>query len=327
LDNKDQVNINEECAHKNTKSEGDYLVCQDCGLILSEDLQFDRYKEDKYLISQQDYEKHMRVKDSKARQDPAINEKYRRLKILERWYRDYESSFTEQKRTIDLLKSYGIGLNIDQIKFQQIKQRYLKYNKNHRKTYQNMVIIFLAIIWLEIKDTTNVRIEKFIEVCNELGHKINKKMLNNAMQKVKKTEKTEEAMIKFKNEFEIEYEIKNRIKILFQKDLNNIPYGKLKGNFVDKSDYEKLKVEMQLLADKYINNISYQYLKNMNYKAFTAGLIYYIGQTFDKSRKKIFTQSLIEETTKFSSTTIRKKYHFLKGILGNPKKQSNLLKN
>jgi len=326
LNNKDQdqVNIKEECTHKNTKSEGGYLVCQDCGLILNEDLQFDRYKEDKYFISQQDYEKHMRVKDSKARQDPAINEKYRRLKILERWYRDYELSFAEQKRTIDLLKSYGIGLNVDQIKFQQIKQRYLKYNKNHRKTYQNMVIIFLAIIWMEIKDTTNIRIEKFIEVCNELGHKINKKMLNNAMQKIKKTE---EAWIKFKNESEIENEIKNRIKILFQKDLNNIPYEKLKEHFLDKSDYEKLKVEMQILADKYINNISYEYLKNLNYKAFTAGLIYYIGQTFDKSRKKIFTQSLIEETTKFSSTTIRKKYHILKDILGHPKKQSNLLIN
>ncbi len=73
------------------------------------------------------------------------------------------------------------------------------------------------------------------------------------------------------------------------------------------------------MADEYLINISYDHLKNLNYKAFTAGLIYYIGQTLDKERK-IFTQSLIEETTKFSSTTIRKKYHFLEDILGDPRK-------
>ena len=79
---------------------------------------------------------------------------------------------------------------------------------------------------------------------------------------------------------------------------------------------------MQLLADKFLNEISYDYLKNLNYKAFAAGLIYYIGQSLDREKRKIFTQSLIEETTSFSSTTIRNKYNLLKKILGTPHEQA-----
>jgi hypothetical protein len=82
---------------------------------------------------------------------------------------------------------------------------------------------------------------------------------------------------------------------------------------------------MLLIADKLLMQIPYDKLKNLNYKAFTAGLIYYIGQSLEgKENRKIFTQSLIEETTKFSSTTIRKKFHILKDILGEPIEQKNI---
>jgi len=294
-------------------------VCQDCGIVLDESIDFvdtipidDQYKE-----SQLDYERNIRIRDSKAKQDPLIKQQYEKIALLERWYRDYQTSFSEQRKTIELLKSYGI--NIDKIKYETIKKSYLKYNRNHRKSYQNMVIIFLAIIWMEIKDTTNIRIERYIEISNELGHKINKKMLNNAMLKIKKSEKLWK---KFKSTDDIEKEIKNRIKILFGKDLHNIPYEKVADHIPSKSEYNKLQVEMQLIADRLLNEISYNHLKNLNYKAFTAGLIYYIGKCLEN--RKIFTQSLIEEATKFSSTTIRKKFHTLKDILGPPKQQSKM---
>ncbi len=308
-----------ECEHKNVKRDSGFLVCQDCGIVLDDNIDFvdtipidDHYKE-----SQLDYERNIRVRNSKAKQDPFIKQQYDRIQTLEKWYRDYQTSFLEQRKTIEFLKSYGI--NIDHVKYEAIKKRYLRYNRNHRKTYQNMVIIFLAIVWMEIKDTTNIRIERFIEISNELGHKINKKMLNNAMLKVKKTEKLWK---KFKTIDEIEKEIKNRIKILFGKDLNNIPYEKLKDHIPSKSEYNRIKVEMQLITDKLLNEISYNDLKNLNYKAFTAGLIYYIGQCLEN--RKIFTQSLIEVATKFSSTTIRKKFHILKDILGPPNQQKKM---
>ncbi|MEJ2248705.1 MAG: hypothetical protein P8Y97_03485 [Candidatus Lokiarchaeota archaeon] len=202
------------------------------------------------------------------------------------------------------------------MKYSEIKDRYLKYNRIHRKTYQNMVIIFLAIVWMEIKDTTNVRIEEFIDAANQLGHKINKKMLNNAMLKILKTEKKWKEKSVSKNE--IEKEIKEKIKILFQKNLNDIPFEEVKEYFNNKSEFNKIKIEMQLLADKLLDKIDYKYLQNLNYKAFTAGLIYYIGQTLNEKTDKIFIQSRIEDITKFSSTTIRKKYHMLIEILGDP---------
>ena len=305
-----------KCQHKNVKREGGDIICQDCGLILEEKLA----SEDKqtygeyYSESQRDYERRIRVNDSKALQDPIIREKYERIKTLEKWFRDYESDFTEQKKTIELLKSHGIGLNIDNVKYREIKDRYLRYNKYHRHNYQNMVIIFLAIIWLEIKDTTNIRIEEFIGVTKELGHKVNKKMLSNAMLKAKRTEK----MLKEqkKDASSLEKEIKNKIKIVFQKDLNSIPYEKVLEFFSNKSQFEKTKINMQLLVDKILNLIPYKQIQNLNYKAFTAGLIYYIGQTLEN--RKIFTQSVIERYSKFSSTTIRNKYHLLKEILGDP---------
>ena len=305
------------CQHKNIKKDAGFYVCQDCGLILDENVVFEGNLYVSDSDSQRDYERRIRISDSKALQDPIIKEKYERIKTLEKWFRDYESDFTEQKKTIELLKSYGIGLNIDSIKYQTVKDRYLKYNKYHRQTYQNMVIIFLAIVWMEIKDTTNIRIEEYIKASRELGHKVNKKMLNNAMLKVKRTEKMLNK--KYKNVSDIEKDIKNKIKIVFQKGLNRIAFEKVSDQFKTEEQFNKLKLDMMLMADEYLINISYDHLKNLNYKAFTAGLIYYTGQTLDKERK-IFTQSLIEEITKFSSTTIRKKYHLLVDILGDPRK-------
>jgi len=302
-----------DCAHKNVKQDSGFIVCQDCGLIMEDKLAFeDTISTSEFFTeSQRDYERRIRVSDSKALQDPVIKEKYDRIKTLEKWFRDYESDFTEQKKTIELLKSHGIGLSIDNVKYQEIKDLYLRYNKYHRHNYQNMVIIFLAIVWMEIKDTTNIRIEEFIKCSRELGHKINKKMLNNAMLKVKRTEKM---LTEKKTTEDIEKEIKNRIKIVFQKDLNGISYEEVQEFFTSRSEFEKIKINMQLLADKILNDVTYEHIQNLNYKAFVAGLIYYIGQTLEN--RKIFTQSLIEKYSKFSSTTIRKKYHLLRDLLG-----------
>ncbi|MBN1800532.1 MAG: hypothetical protein JW891_03450 [Candidatus Lokiarchaeota archaeon] len=304
-----------ECTHENTRLDGGYLVCQDCGIVLDENLAFEKYNPvSEFSDSQRDYEISIRRRDSRATQDPKIKEQYNKILTLEKWFKDSKSTFSEQKRLIELLKGYKIGLNIDNVKYQEIKDRYLKYNKNHKKPYQNMVIIFLAIIWMEVKDTTNIRIERFIDACNELGHKVNKKMLNNAMLKIKNIE-IKKKKKKFKNMSDIEAEIKDKIKILLQKNLNDISFDKIAEFFKNKDQYEKFKIKMLLLADQILQDISYEDIKNMNYKAFTAGLLYYIGRAIDQ--RKIFTQSLIEETTKFSSTTIRKKYKMLKEILGN----------
>jgi len=317
--------------HHNFKKEGKRFICQICKKEISlreyyrirdkkeKDLEKDLSFEETvplsgiYSNSQRDYERHIKLSDLKALQDPTIKGKYERIKTLNKWFRDYESDFTEQKKTIELLKSHGIGLNIDSVKYKEIKDIYMKYNKRHRYNYENMVIIFLSIVWMKIKDTTNIRIEEFIKISQELGHKINKKMLNNAMLKIKRTEK----MLK-KSPANLEQEIKDRIKIVFQKDVNNISYEKIQEHFTDKFQFEKLRIDMLLLADKILSIIPYEKIKSLNYKAFTAGLIYYIGQTIEN--KKIFTQSLVESATKFSSTTIRKKFHVLKGILGDPHK-------
>jgi len=308
-----------ECPHNRVSQDGGDLVCQDCGLILEERLVSKESKSfgEFYTDSQRDYERKIRVSNSKALQDPIVKEKYERIKTLEKWFRDYKSDFSAQKKTIDLLKSHGIGLNIDSVKYQEIRDRYLKYNKYHRRSYQNMVIIFLAIIWLEIKDTTNVRIEQFIKVSQDLGHKINKKMLGSAMEKVIRTEKIYIPKRKLIN---LEKEIKDKIKIVFRKDLNSIPYEVVKEFLSDNSEFEKMKIEMQLLANGILKQIPYEYIQNVNYKAFTAGLIYFVGQTLRD--RKIFTQSIIETYSKFSSTTIRKKYNKLKGILGKPQEFS-----
>jgi len=269
-----------------------------------------------YSESQRDYERQIKKLDIKAKQDPSIARKYNKIKTLEKWYRDSETNFGQQKKTIDLLKSNQIGLNIDHTKFIEIKRRYLAYNKKHRKSYQNMVIIFLAIVWMEIKDTTNIRIEHFIEICKEIGHKINKKMINNATEKLLDTEKKWK---KLKSTSEIEKKIKEKIKIVFQKNLNNIPFEQVQDHFKSIDHYNNNKLEMQLLVDDLLNQIDYEDLRNHNYKAFTAGLIYYIAQSLQKEKRKAYTQRIIEEATKFSTTTIRKKYNILKELLGEAK--------
>ncbi len=303
-----------DCEHKNIKLEGGYFVCQDCGLIDKDKIAFAKTpSSDFYSETQIDYERKIRIGDSRAIQDPKTKARFEQIKTLNTWFKDSQSSFTEQKKTISMLKSYGIGLNIDKTKYKEIKDKYIRYNKYHRQTYENMVIIFLAIIWMEIKETTNVRIEIFIKASKELGHKINKKMLTNAMLKVKRTDKRLKG---YKNAENLEEDIKNKIKILFQKDLNNISFERVKQHFSSELDYTKLKLAMQISAAKILQKTTYEQIQNLNYKAFTAGLIYYIGQTLDN--RKIFTQSIVEQTSRFSSTTIRKKFHILMDILGDP---------
>ncbi len=302
------------CSHKNVKQERGYFVCQDCGIILEDYVAFETSTPSNYFSdSRLEYERKIRTSSSKAIQDPKTKKRYDQINTLNIWFRDYQSSFSEQKKTIDLLKGYGIGLSIDPVKYQEIKAKYLQYNKHHRQTYENMVIIFLAIVWMEIKETTNVRIEEFIKRTRELGHKINKKMLNNAMIKVKRTERRLKIDESASN---LEEQIKNKIKILFQKDLNNILFRDVKQHLSNKTEYNKLKLDMQLVANKILNKITYEQIQNSNHKAFTAGLIYYIGQSLEN--RKIFTQSIVERTSRFSSTTIRKRYNVLKDILGDP---------
>jgi transcription initiation factor TFIIIB Brf1 subunit/transcription initiation factor TFIIB len=302
------------CTHKNVKQERGYFVCQDCGIILEDYVAFESSSRSDYFSdSRLEYERKIRTSNSKAIQDPKTKKRYDQINTLNKWFRDYQSNFSEQKKTIDLLKGYGIGLNIDSVKFQEIKAKYLQYNKHHRQTYENMVIIFLAIIWMEIKETTNVRIEEFIKKTRELGHKINKKMLSNAMEKVKRTERRLKIAESASN---LEEQIKSKIKILFQKDLNNILFKDVKQHLSNKIEYNKLKLYMQLKANKILNNITYEQIQSSNHKAFTAGLIYYIGQSLEN--RKIFTQSIVERTSRFSSTTIRKKFNALKKILGDP---------
>ena len=302
------------CSHKNVKQERGYFVCQDCGIILEDYVAFETSTPSNYFSdSRLEYERKIRTSSSKAIQDPKTKKRYDQINTLNIWFRDYQSNFSEQKKTIDLLKGYGIGLSIDSVKYQEIKAKYLQYNKHHRQTYENMVIIFLAIVWMEIKETTNVRIEEFIKRTRELGHKINKKMLNNAMVKVKRTERRLKIDESASN---LEEQIKNKIKILFQKDLNNILFRDVKQHLSNKTEYNKLKLDMQLVANKILNKITYEQIQNSNHKAFTAGLIYYIGQSLEN--RKIFTQSIVERTSRFSSTTIRKRYNVLKDILGDP---------
>ncbi len=302
------------CVHKNVKQERGYFVCQDCGIILEDYVAFESSSRSDYFSdSRLEYERKIRTSNSKAIQDPKTKKRYDQINTLNKWFRDYQSNFSEQKKTIDLLKGYGIGLNIDSVKYREIKAKYLQYNKHHRQTYENMVIIFLAIIWMEIKETTNVRIEEFIKRTRELGHKINKKMLSNAMEKVKRTERRLKIAESASN---LEEQIKNKIKILFQKDLNNILFKDVKQHLSNKVEYNKLKLDMLLKANKILNKIKYEQIQSSNHKAFTAGLIYYIGQSLEN--RKIFTQSIVERTSRFSSTTIRKKYNVLKEILGDP---------
>jgi len=107
-------NSDNECTHKNINKESGFLVCQDCGLILDENIAFEtpiNGKYDKYVGSQQEYERNIRIRDSKALQHPTVKKQYERISTLKKWYRDYETSFTEQRKTIVLLKNYGFNIN------------------------------------------------------------------------------------------------------------------------------------------------------------------------------------------------------------------------
>jgi hypothetical protein len=319
------------CKHDNIKRESGFYVCQDCGLTLGDDittltdnLPFSGAVD----IKQKDYEYRIKKFDKSALQDPVIKEKYKKIKKLGKWYKDSKTNFARQKRDIDLLKSYGI--NITPVQFESIKKRYLSYMKNFKQPFQNMILIFLAIIWDEIGDTTNIRIEMYIEICNEIGHKVNKKMLNNALNKIetiqvkkKKPDKDEEyKRIKKEKQLlkqKLEKKLREQIKFLFERGLNKIPYETV-SNFVrDEEDFENVKIQMQLLAHKVLKLIPYRMINSVNIKAFVSGFIYYIAQLGPK-KKSLFTQRLISDNkvSGFSATTIRKQYNYIRSFLGDP---------
>ncbi|TFF86308.1 MAG: TFIIB-type zinc ribbon-containing protein [Promethearchaeota archaeon] len=103
-------NGDSECKHENVREEGGDLICQDCGLILDDKRPYKESSDSHYFYdSQYDYERRIRKSDSRAMRDPKVKQKYDKIKTLNKWFRDYQSSFAEQKKTIELLKSYGIG--------------------------------------------------------------------------------------------------------------------------------------------------------------------------------------------------------------------------
>ena len=317
------------CPHKNLLRDKGHIVCKDCGLVLGEDITIlkDNIQYSNELENQQRvYEYRIKKLDKAALQDPIIKQKYDRIKKLGKWYKDSKTSFARQKSEIDLLRGYNI--QIDSVQFESIKRKYLSYLKNFRKPFQNMILIFLAIIWAEIKNSTNIRIERYIEICNELGHKINKKMLNNALIKVStikvKKKKDKDEVLKFiKKEkkqlkLELEKKLKEQIKFLFNREINKIPYN-LVSYYIDSEEkFENMKIQMQLLAYKVLKLIPYRKINSVNIKAFVSGFIYYIAQI--SPFKKIFTQKVIadEEVSDFSATTIRKQFNYIKQFLGEP---------
>lgn len=192
-----------------------------------------------------------------------------------------------------------------------------------------MILIFLAIIWMEVKDITTIRIEKYIKFCNEIGHKINKKMLNNALLKVEnlpaikirdkdselKKIKTEKSIIKK----ELEKKLKEQIKFLLDRALNRIKYEEVKIYVEGEEQFENLKIQMQLIAFKLLKLIPYRMINSVNVKAFVSGFIYYTAQ-LGAHKRKVFTQKIIanENVSGFSATTIRKQYNYIKSFLGEP---------
>ncbi len=317
------------CSHKNLLRDRGHIVCKDCGLILSEDITIlkDNFPYSSELENQQRiYEYRIKKLDKAALQDPIIKLKYDKIKKLGKWYKDSKTNFTRQKSEIDLLKNHNI--QIDSVQFESIKKKYLTYLKNFKKPFQNMILIFFAIIWDEIKDSTNIRIERYLEICNEIGHKINKKMLNNAVIKVStikvKKKKDKDYVLTFiKKEkkqlkLELEKKLKEQIKFLFNREINRISYHLVSNYIENEEKFENMKIQMQLLAYKVLKLIPYKFINSVNLKAFTAGFFYYISQI--SPFKKIFTQKIIadEEVSDFSATTIRKQFNYIKQFLGEP---------
>jgi len=317
------------CSHKNLMRNRGYIVCKDCGLTLGEDISI--LKDNlPYSIElenrQRIYEGRIQKLDKAALQNPIVKQKYAKIKKLGKWYKDSKTSFARQKNEIDLIKGYNI--RIDSHQFESIKRKYLSYLKNFKQPFQNMVLIFLAIIWDEIKDTTNIRIDRYIEICIELGHKINKKMLNNALIKVgtiklKKKKEKDEVLKSIKIEKkklkqELEQKLKEQIKFLFNREINKLQYEQVSKYVESKEGFENIKIQMQLLAYKVLKLIPYKMINSVNIKAFVSGFIYYIAQI--SPFKNIFTQKIIadEGVSDFSATTIRKQFNYIKGFLGEP---------
>ena len=64
-----------ECSHDNVQEDGGYLVCQECGMVIEDKMAFERpITSNDYSESQRDYERKIKIRDSKAKQDPKIKE-------------------------------------------------------------------------------------------------------------------------------------------------------------------------------------------------------------------------------------------------------------
>ena len=107
--NKNGKNFTEEngCSHKNIKQEGGFFVCQDCGLIEKDQIAFERTPiPEFYSNSQLEYERKIRVSDSKAIQDPETRRRYEQIKTLNKWLEE-ESAQTLDHAKVIPVESFG----------------------------------------------------------------------------------------------------------------------------------------------------------------------------------------------------------------------------
>ena len=81
--NKKESKKDTDCQHKNLRQEGGFFVCQDCGLIEKDQIAFEKIPAPAfYSDSQIEYERKIRVNDSKAIQDPETRKRYEQIKTL-----------------------------------------------------------------------------------------------------------------------------------------------------------------------------------------------------------------------------------------------------
>ena len=77
------MNDKKKCEHKNTKTEGGYIVCRDCGIVLGDDLEFEGVSPiNEYSDSQREYESAIRRRDSRSKQYPKIKKHYNKILTL-----------------------------------------------------------------------------------------------------------------------------------------------------------------------------------------------------------------------------------------------------
>ena len=82
-DNKNSSAKESECEHKNLRQEGGFFVCQDCGLTEKDQIAFEKTPiQEFYSDSQLEYERKIRISDSKAIQNPVTRRRYEQINTL-----------------------------------------------------------------------------------------------------------------------------------------------------------------------------------------------------------------------------------------------------